>query len=853
VAGPVDPPPSHVEQGRIFQRRIAADGEASFKVQVFSFKMKGRTQAPGLFVFNDSRVIPNAHGDMKPDIPDRPVLFSSYDSTRIPASVFLLGWMLAQFPVLALDVGFVAVLKSQRFAQPGRDLVVLIEEEDESQLAFEALAFGTAPDSIVSAAVQVPGGPALAMPRQDPGQPVWACDEAWPSPVELNAARPDGSYTVNLATKNDGPQAVAVSLAGASYPPVPRVSNFQALQSVNPAADTVVQWTPMGGSGLDFIHFSVWDPDTNTAVFETPGPDQAGALDGTATQVTIPANRLQPGRIYRVEVLTVKVASYTSSYCPSAGGCARSVRLNLTTNTTNPSQALNSRLLRVTPPYQLDVPRNSLISFRFSRAMNPAFTPVVWSGVNGAAFTYLWTDNNRMLLCQYNGLLPASTLVEGIVNLADFRDANNQPLSGSGAYSFRTAVEDPGTPADVSGCHLIKARGYLQTGTSPVASGLYGCDGQVELSAFNRVKEPLALAIAANATSGRLQQDEWDGQFALEATFPDKGSLDQFYPNGDFSFTLNTIKDGNQTVTLSLGATDDYPAAPAVSNLAALQSVNHASPVPISWAAPAGWSQTPSVGGTFTEIEIEDDQGNEAFYADFDSGSIAATGCTIPAGTLWPGRTYRVELSFTKIKDLDNSYGSNGAGFRSVTEFMINTAGTPVMPTVKVEGGPGENFALVMRGGQPFRSYVVEVSSDLVRWLPQAAVWLPEAPYFSSYFDPDSMYLGKRCYRLRDRRQDEWIRRNVAIQGTVWSDASHATPVAGAVLGTTLDSRVATTDSGGKFFLETDTPGGTSGTGAYTIRITAGPQTRDYGPHSWGDQPRNQWFEFSSGSFGVDP
>ena len=752
----------------------------------------------------------------------------------------------------ALDVSFAAVLKSQRFQQPGRDLVVLTKEDDEDQLAFESLAFGAAADSINTASVQVPGGPLLLMPRQDPGVPVWGCEEGWPTPLELNNARPEGTYTIQLTTKSDGSRAIAVSLAGATYPPVPKISNFVALQSINPSLDTVVQWTSMGGTNMDFILFTVRDPGTGATIFATPGPG-AGALDGTATQATIPANALHPGRIYQAELLTVKTASYNNTYCPAIGGCSRSVTLNLTTSTTSPTQSLNSELIRISPAPQNDVPRNSVMSFRFSRAMNPAVTPVSWSGVDPADITYLWTDSNRILLCLHDGNLPVVTSIEAILNLADFRDANNQPLSGGGAYGFRTAAGDPGVTDDVSGCRLIKARGFLQTGASPVASGLYACDSEVEPSAFNRVKEPLTLAIAANSTNGRLQQDEWDGDFSIEAAFPDKGSLDQFFPNGNFSFTLNTIKDGNRTVTLSLGAGDDYPAAPTVSNLTALQSINHAAPTVVSWTEPTGWSPNPTVGNTFIEIEIDNDQGNEVFYAGPGVGSISANSCTIPANTLWPGRTYRVSLSFTKIKDVDASYGQNGAGFRSVTEFGAVTDGKPIMPAVTIGGNPGDGCDITMRGGEPYRAYVLETSRDLSRWLPQCAVWLGESIHFTIYRDYDATYLPARWYRLRDGQPGQLVRPNVTVQGTVWTDATHSTPAAGAVIGTSLDTRTIVAGPDGGFFLETDTAGGGAGNSPYTIHVTVDAQTRDFGPHGWGDQPRDQYFEFATGGFGVEP
>lgn len=140
-------------------------------------------------------------------------------------------------------------------------------------------------------------------------------------------------------------------------------------------------------------------------------------------------------------------------------------------------------------------------------------------------------------------------------------------------------------------------------------------------------------------------------------------------------------------------------------------------------------------------------------------------------------------------------------------------------------------------------SYVVETSSDLVRWAAQEERWIEDVEGGNSYYDNDARYLSKRWYRLRDRAADEdWIQPPVSIQGTVWTDATHTAPVAGAVVGTDLDGRTTTTDATGRFFLETDTLG-EYGSEPYTIKVTAGGTTETFGPSPWVDRPRDQHFE----------
>lgn len=81
----------------------------------------------------------------------------------------------------------------------------------------------------------------------------------------------------------------------------------------------------------------------------------------------------------------------------------------------------------------------------------------------------------------------------------------------------------------------------------------------------------------------------------------------------------------------------------------------------------------------------------------------------------------------------------------------------------------------------------------------------------------------------------------VSIGGTVWTDDTKTEPVAGAVVGTSLDGQTTITDTNGNFFLQTDTSGDYSSK-PYTITIKIGSNTTSLGPHSWGDHPVNQDF-----------
>ncbi len=306
--------------------------------------------------------------------------------------------------------------------------------------------------------------------------------------------------------------------------------------------------------------------------------------------------------------------------------------------------------------------------------------------LNPADFTYQWIDGGRVLLCRYNSTLPADAEIAWLLDLTGFSDAAGFPLSGSSYGSFRTSSDPVLSPPDVTGIYLRKMRGFRQTGASAVSTGMFGCDATAEMTAYNRVKQA-ALTVVANSYSGPLVADAWTEEMRIENTYASKEDLDRFFANGDFKFDLTTLADGVKSVTLSLGATDDYPAAPTVTNLAALQAINSATPVTITWDALTNWSATPSAGSGMIELEITNSQGEEVLWVD-NSQFTSNSQYIIPAGTLVPGMSYSLSLYFSRIKDLDvTSYpgAMAGSGFASITEFTIQTSAPPVAPAIAVE------------------------------------------------------------------------------------------------------------------------------------------------------------------------
>ncbi len=748
---------------------------------------------------------------------------------------------------LSADVNFIAVVNGQNFKQAGSNLVALINSDYDKPLAFSAFAEGAAIDSLASGTLQMPNGTTVPLVREYPDD--WGIRHEYQSEslLDLNTTRSNGTYILNLVTKNDGTKNVSLSLTNDTYPSVPVVTNFNVLQTITNTAVTTIRWAPMtNGTAADFILFSVYDNNTDETVFETGSPGTTDALTGTNVFATIPANTLESGRTYEGELLFVKVVNVNkTSYqgVLAIAGYYKQAGFEIKTVAT-PGVTLGSELVSSLPQnYAGDVPRDSAISFRFSQPMSTTNKAITWvtDGIAVTNFNYEWIDGNKVLLCRCTTTLPADSDIGWTLNLTGFRDANRFPLTGSIEGSFHTSSADPLSPPDVTFFSVLKMRGYQQTGTNPVSTGMYGCDASVDMAAYNRVKQG-TLTVVSNGFRGSLVADDWDPHMGMEATYASQTDLDRFFANGDFTFSLTNLADGAKNLTLSLGSTNDYPAAPTVTNLPALQTVNPALPVTIYWNAPANWSNTLTAGRCIIELAVENlPQEDEVIWIDFSSITNSSKH-TFPVGTFWPGRTYRLSLQFITVKDVDiASYsGATGAaGFESITEFTLQTTGTVIKPTVAMSRD-GDNLTLNMSGGEPQRSYILATSTDLQRWMPQAEIWLSDFQT-NQWYDNDAQYFKKRFYRLRDRARGEFVQQNIAIQGTVYA---YSTPVAGAVVSTSLDAQTAITDSSGRFFLETDTPS-YGGMNSYTITVISGETHKDFGPWQWGDQPREQTFEMN--------
>jgi len=768
---------------------------------------------------------------------------SSGTIALISLCVFLAG---LTHPAAAQDVELFGVAKSRDFVQDS-SMIVRLDDWDGDPLLFEAFVEEAPGGDVSSATVTPPGGSAINLPG-DGSEFFHEFSTDWP--IELEDNYPNGDYLLQVQT-GGGPVSATVTLAGDAYPNIPRVSNFAAAQAINSAAGFTLTWDAFAGGTIDDVievRIVRISDSTDNEIFSS-GPVGSG-LDGTATSFLVPAATLDPGSRYQCELSFIKVVELdTGSGSPAVAVYIAETSVPMATS--GPPSETDPPWLRNSRPFfdEPGVPVESVVAFEFSEAMNPVVFPkFAWSGsgLNPLLFSYHWNADGSRLFAVYGAPvgLPQGTEVSWEINPMTgggsiVSDLAGNPLPSHGG-SFHTAAAAASGDPDVDSVFLVKAQGLFQDASGVQPSGLFGFETGGDLNTLNGLLAG-TVTVPGGGTLDLL--GEWFGDsLDNEADYPSKAELDQFFPNGSYQVSLTTAHDGIKNATVDFPA-DNYPNDPTLTGIASLQAVDPDQPLTISWLPFAGAADTSDY---FIWLWISSESGFDV-YESPDSGEPGAltgtsTSVVIPAGTLSPGRSYEAELEFVRIVDTDDTAYPGvviGAGFSKITEFELQTTGTPIQPRAEIIRSPGSTEIRVT--GDRYTNYLLEASSSLQSW---HQIQYPMQTWDSNevtFFDWDASYFTERYYRaIEDSGDGNQSQPPVSIQGTVLH-SDDITPIAGALVATSLDGNTATTDANGSFFLQTDTTRPPN-QAPYSIIITR-TGFQDFNENSnWGDQPRNNEF-----------
>ncbi len=193
------------------------------------------------------------------------------------------------------------------------------------------------PNAVISMTVNTRGDPAsnfisgasVTLPNQNAVNLVeefdsFEFDDVRTTTAALNAAYPNGTYTVNLSTVHDGDFQIPLSLTGDTYPNTPTIQNFSGSQAVNPFTDYTLSWGAFtAGTSNDFILVEIDETTVNgtETIFKTgSNPGDPDALNGTATSVVIPRGILGFGKTYQARLLFGKLVSFNVTAYPGVPG-----------------------------------------------------------------------------------------------------------------------------------------------------------------------------------------------------------------------------------------------------------------------------------------------------------------------------------------------------------------------------------------------------------------------------------------------------------------------------------------------------------------------------------------------------
>lgn len=621
---------------------------------------------------------------------------------------------------------------------------------------FEAFCETTGPGRILSASVTLPGS--SVVPMVDTGD-TWELKAGYVTQAALNNTFPDGTYSLDLVGQSDGTRRVILNLSGDTYPPWPVMKDFDALQALNGAEALTVSWYPFeGGGATDFIQLEL-RPDRPGAqtVFRTPAPEEPGALDGTATSVTIPAGVLQPAQAYVGRLLFRRILGIHFDYgpeTPAVTGYFRETEFSLHATRPDPDPPL---LVEFSPAAgNAAVPRHSGVAFVFSEPMG-ARQSVTWTGIDPGSITYRWTDDGRILYALPIIPLPPDAEIGWRIHPAGFADlAGNSLLGENHFHRFHTDAAEPAGVGDLGLIgfrrteHFEQDPGGIPTRT---ATGGYTAAVSVDSTGFNTLLEG-----TVETPDGRFLPLPYTRGNALrrEDGFDTPEALSEAAPSGIYRITVDTAHDGIRTATVAVPDAG-FPTMPEIVNLESLDGLDPTTTWEIRWKPFEG-----SRAGDAIRVRVyyEGPFGDsvEVFGTPESTapGSLdgTRTSVVIPAGTLVPNYPHRIELEFIRTA-VDDSTVLPGTRV-VVTEVRVTnarffTAAPPVDRVAISRTGTGRIRLAFLPPA--LEAWVLERSSD------PAGPWTFVSDVFSNGFgDPwiqEETPSGDTGY-FRTRKVAEW-------------------------------------------------------------------------------------------------
>ena len=646
----------------------------------------------------------------------------------VPAVLILAGLVslnLAQ----AASASYLALGKAQRFEQSSDSSVL----PSDDTYAFKSFAIPTSPGTVFMGMVTPPNAP---FPQFLMGEDVLVGEVTYSSLSDFEDWFPEGEYAFSLAAAN-GEEIATITLGAPAYPNTPQIANYPAAQAVDPSKDLVLNWNAFAGAtGDDYVQLTVFD-DNEEVVFQTPWPGQAGALNGSARSVAIPANSLNAQR--NMGLLSFTRATRSTTALPGtvvlttfASETFFSIR---TGGGGDGSDTTPPTLLSSNPPLLAkNVSTNAPVVLTFSEPMAPE-QGISWTGLAGGAmggdagldesnFVYDWSTDGRTLTCTYPGGFPANTMIVWDLDPSAFLDRAGNELEGdelSGIFTTGSGSSGPNDPCDPDGeddgsgsVTVFKTFSYIQeSAAGPVL------DPDLALSFYASVFSPetnpvtQATLILPNGASKQLENGA-PGMFWLDQTFQTKEALDAAYPSGAYKMQMQRAQ-GTASVTVNLAA-GDLP-IPHITNIDAARAFDPKADFTLQWQPFTGAGKNDSIN-----VFIYDRMGTTFNAPDRcvpRELKNTDTSVLVPKNTFSGFGTFDGSLTFGKYSSLDTNSVPDIVAMAGVSKHTSFRLGKPSTVQMVLQNfGRAANGMFHFEVKAPVNStIIVEKSTDLANWV----------------------------------------------------------------------------------------------------------------------------------------
>lgn len=551
------------------------------------------------------------------------------------------------------------------------------------------------PDELTLGQANIPGKlfPIFFGTGDDPTAAIY--EQSYPSKAELDADIPNGTVNFLIIDSDFANFNASLSVSGDSYPTASPIGNYAAAQAIDPAQPFTMEWTaPAGMTAGDYVVVSLHNADGE--ITRSPMPWQAGAMAGTATSFTIPANTLS-GDELEANLTFVKVGGRNTTAISGAVGLTgyfASVSIPLKAGSgSSGGDTTKPTLANYAPGLGAQVDPATPLVLNFSEPMQPT-QDVLWINVaNSGSITYTWSNGGQTLTCAMPGGFPAGAAVIWGLNPSGFKDLAGNTLAGEGAggsFSIKNTVVEPcaNNPTERRNFYFVmKDVGFVQTSAADPVEGRSDGDPVGQFGAFFTP----GTGVTVSAASVRLPDGTVRplsavlGQYFTSGSAVSAAALNTAFPAGTYTGTVTV---GGQTGNLALTMAG-APPVPKCANFAAAQAIDPKSAFTLQWNPFTGAAANDRV-----EVIITDDQGRTILQAPNECANPpvtlanSATSIQLAANLLAEGKTYHVELRFQKIGATASSAApayEGTSGYGHATKFTLKTTGG-VPDTVTITG-----------------------------------------------------------------------------------------------------------------------------------------------------------------------